>query len=274
MSEQPVGMTLPAVGFGTWPLRGDDAVRVVGSAIGCGYRLVDSAVNYENEGAVGRAVRDSGVPRAEVLVTSKLPGRHHAFGQAVSTIEESVLRTGLDHLDLYLIHWPNPITGRYVEAWRALIAARDRGLVRAIGVSNFLPEHLDRLAAETGELPVVNQIELHPYFPQADVLAFHAEHGIRVQAWSPLGRGNSVTAEPTVRAIADAHSATPAQVVLAWHVSRGVVPLPKASTPHHQRDNLAAADLSLTEHEVARITGLGRPDGRIAGQDPAVHEEF
>ena len=267
-------VTLPPIGFGTWPLRGQEAVRVIGSALDSGYRLIDSAVNYENEGAVGHAVRDSTVPRDEIVVTSKLPGRHHAYEQAVATIEESVLRTGLSHLDLYLIHWPNPVTGKYVEAWQALVDARERGLLRAIGVSNFLPEHIDRIAAETGALPAVNQIELHPYFPQQEALAHHRERGILVEAWSPLGRGNAVTEEPVIRAIAHEHGATPVQVVLAWHLARGVIPLPKASSPEHQRQNLAAAGLTLTESEVAEITALGRTDGRIAGQDPAVYEEF
>lgn len=266
--------SLPAIGFGTWPLRGQEAVRVIGSALDNGYRLIDSAVNYENEGAVGHAVRDSATPRAEIVVTSKLPGRHHAYEQAVATIEESVLRTGLSHLDLYLIHWPNPLTGRYVQAWQALVDTRERGLLRAIGVSNFLPEHIDRIAAETGVLPAVNQIELHPYFPQDEALAYHRERGIQVEAWSPLGRGNDVTEEPVIQGIAQDHGAAPAQVVLAWHLARGVIPLPKASSPEHQRENLAAAELVLTESEVASITALGRADGRIAGQDPAVYEEF
>lgn len=267
-------LSLPPIGFGTYPLRGQDAVRVVTSALANGYRLVDSAFNYENEAAVGRAVRDSDVPREQIILASKLPGRRHAFEQAVATVEESVMRTGLDHIDLYLIHWPNPITDRYVEAWRALIEARDRGLVRAIGVSNFLPEHIERLEAETGVLPAVNQIELHPYFPQVEALAYHHERGIPVEAWSPLGRGNEITSEAVVAEVAAAHAVTPAQAVLAWHVERGVIPLPKASSPEHQRENLAADTLTLTEDEVERITALGRPDGRLAGQDPATYEEF
>lgn len=268
------GLTLPAVGFGTYTLGGVGGADTIARAIDTGYTLLDSAFNYENEGAVGAAVRQSGVPRADLIVTSKLPGRHHAYDQALTTIEESLYRTGLDYLDLYLIHWPNPTTGLYVEAWTALIEAKKRGLVRAIGVSNFLPEHLLRLQTETGILPEVNQVELHPYFPQTEQVEFDREHGIITEAWSPLGRGNDLLAEPALVSIAQAHDVDPGQVVLAWGVARGVVPIPKASSAKRQTGNLAASDITLTDDEVAAITALGRPDGRVAGQDPATYEEF
>lgn len=268
------GFALPAIGLGTYGLNGIAGAASVRSAVEAGYRLVDSAFNYENEGTVGRGVRDADADRASVIVTSKLPGRHHEFDAALRTVEESVYRTGLDAIDLYLIHWPNPAVGRYDEAWRALVEARDRGLVRHIGVSNFLPEHLERLEAETGVRPVVNQIELHPYFPQAEAVAYHRERGIIVEAWSPVGRGNDVTAQPVVGEIAAAHGVSPVQAILAWHVARGVVPLPKSADPGRQRENLAAAEVSLAPDEVAAITALGRPDGRLKGQDPAVYEEF
>ncbi|ASO21166.1 diketogulonate reductase-like aldo/keto reductase [Actinoalloteichus hoggarensis] len=268
------GASLPAVGFGTYRLNGAAGVDTITGAIRLGYRLIDSAVNYENEGAVGAAARRSGVPRDELVITSKLPGRHHAEEKAKAMIEESVLRTGLDHLDLYLIHWPNPREDRYVEAWGALVDARRRGLVRHIGVSNFLPEHVERLVAETGVKPVVNQIELHPYFPQQDALAYHHAQGIVTEAWTPLGRGNDLLDHPTITGIAEAHGASPAQVVLAWHVAVGAIPLPKAASPHRQRENLELDGIGLTEDEVRTITGLGRPDGRAADQDPAVYQEF
>ncbi len=267
------GLTLPAIGFGTAPLRGDAAVDAVRRAIDNGYTLLDSAFNYENEGAVGRAVRTCGRDRDELLVTSKLPGRRHAYDAAVATVQESLYRTGLEYLDLYLIHWPNPITNKYVQAWRALIEARDRGLVKAIGVCNFLPEHLDRLQAETGELPQVNQIELHPYFPQQEMLDYDREHGILTQAWSPLGRGNSLLGEEAITRIAGQLDATPGQVALAWSIARGAIPLPKSASGARQLDNLAAVDLKLTPEQVAAITALGRPDGRLSGQDPAGYEE-
>ena len=179
------GLEVPSIGLGTWPLRGEAGIDAMRNAIGSGYRLIDAAFNYDNEGAVGEAVRRSGVPRDELIVTSSLPGRFHGYQAAIAAIEESVLRTGLDHIDLYLIHWPNPQQDVYVEAWRALIAGRDRGLLRSIGTSNFLPEHLTRLINETGVTPSVNQIELHPYFSQADQRAFDAEHGIVDESWSP-----------------------------------------------------------------------------------------
>ena len=268
------GFTLPAIGFGTWQLWGAEGSATVARAIHNGYTLIDSAFNYENEGAIGHGVRSSGVPREQVIVTSKLPGRHHEPHRAKVAIEESVYRTGLDHIDLYLIHWPNPAQGLYVDAWRALIAAKEQGLVRAIGVSNFLPEHLERLREETGVVPEVNQIEVHPYFPQQEAIDYHAQHGIITEAWSPLGRGNEMLSDPVIRRIADAHGVGLGQVVLAWAVARGVIPIPKAASQARQLENLAAVSLVLDPAEIAAITALGRPDGRMAGQDPATYEEF
>lgn len=264
---------IPAIGFGTYKLDGFAGVETMGGALDLGYRLLDSAMNYENEGAVGLAVRRSAVPRDEIVVTSKLPGRHHAHDAAVTSIEESVMRTGLDHLDLHLIHWPNPSRGLYVEAWQALIEAKARGLVREIGVCNFLPEHLDRLESETGVVPAVNQIEVHPYFPQVDALAEHRRRGIVTQAWSPLGRGRDLLEDPVVTQVAEAHGITPGETVLAWHAAVGTVPLPKASSTERQRSNLAAVEIELDPEAVLRITALGRPDGRLFDGDPAVHEE-
>jgi len=181
---------------------------------------------------------------------------------------------GLDYLDLYLIHWPNPKQNLYVEAWTAMIEAKKRGWLRAIGVCNFLPEYLERLERETGVLPEVNQIELHPYFPQEEQVAFDAAHGIITEAWSPLGRGNDLLSNPALAPIAEAHDANPGQIVLAWDVARGVVPIPKAASSERQTQNLAASGIVLSDDEVAAITALGRPDGRIADQDPATYEEF
>lgn len=268
------GLTLPTIGFGTYKLKGNDGVETIARAINHGYTLLDSAFNYENEGTVGAAVRASGVDREQLIVTSKLPGRHHAFDQALVTVEESVLRTGLDYLDLYLIHWPNPVVNQYVEAWQALLEAKDRGLIKAVGVCNFLPEHLERLQSETGVLPSVNQIELHPYFPQLEALAYHRECGILTEGWSPLGRAGDVLIDPTIKKIADQHGVSSGEVILAWHVAVGSIPIPKASSDERQTQNLAAASLELTEEDISTITALGRPDGRIADQDPAVYEEF
>ncbi len=268
------GLQLPRVGFGTYQLNGVGGVEAIVTAISNGYRLLDSAVNYENEGTVGVAVRSSGVPREQLIVTSKLPGRHHRYDEALATIEESVYRTGLEWIDLYLIHWPLPRVDRYVEAWRALITARDRGIVRHIGVSNFLPEHLQRLVDETGVQADVNQIEMHPYFPQAEALAYHREHHIVTEAWSPLGRGTDLLANPVIVDIATQHQVSPAQVVLAWHTVLGAIPLPKAASSARQRENLDLSSFTLSDQEIDRITALGRTDGRVADQDPATHEEF
>ncbi len=268
------GFTLPEIGFGTYKLNGVNGLDAVERALDAGYTMLDSAFNYENEGMVGKAVRESGVDRDSVQVVSKLPGRHHAHDEAAYTVEESLFRTGLDRLDLYLIHWPNPLVDKYVEAWQALIEAKEKGLVAAIGVCNFLPAHIERLVRETGVRPVVNQIEMHPYFPQEDTLAYDKEHGILTEAWSPLGRNNDLLANPVVTEIAKAHDATPGQTVLAWHIARGAVPIPKAASNKRQIENLQAQDLTLTADEIARITGLARPDGRLAGQDPATYQEF
>lgn len=265
---------ISAIGFGTFALKGEACVASVRSALDCGYRLLDSAFSYENEGAVGRAVRTSSVPREEILVTSKLPGRHHESGAATRAIEESLFRTGLDYLDLYLIHWPNPRRHRYVEAWTALADAQARGLVRAIGVSNFQPEHIERLRAETGLLPAVNQIELHPYFPQPELRDYHAAHGIITEAWTPIGHRANVRSDPVIARIAADHRVSPAQAILRWHVQLGVVPLPKAATADHQRQNLDVFGFALTDEQMSAISALARPDGRTAGQDPMVYEEF
>jgi len=268
------GTTLPAAGLGTYKLSGAGGVEAMRGAIARGYRLLDSAFNYENEGAVGEAVRTCGVPREELRITSKLPGRHHAYAEAVTTVEESLYRGGLDYYDLYLIHWPNPRQQRYAEAWQALVDARARGLVRSIGVCNFLPEHLEHVIAQTGVTPSVNQVELHPYFPQERQRAFDASLGIVTQSWSPLGRGTALLAEPVLQAVARAHGRSVSQVVLRWHLQLGALPLPKSADPERQRENLGIFDFELTGEQMASITALGRPDGRIRGQDPAVYEEF
>lgn len=268
------GHQLPALGFGTYPLRGPDGVDAIVSALRTGYRLIDSAMNYDNEGAVGEAVRRSGVPRDEIMIASKLPGRHHAYEAAISCVHESLYRMQVDHLDLYLIHWPNPSVDRYAEAWRALVDLQRAGLLRSIGVSNFLPEHLDQVIAQSGVTPAVNQVELHPYFPQVEQRQANADRGIRTESWSPLGRGREIFGDPVITGIAEAHGRTPAQIVLRWQVQLGTVPLPKAASAERQQENLAVFDFSLDDDQVAAITALGRPDGRLFGADPASHEEF
>ena len=268
------GVRLPALGFGTYKLNGSSGVDDMAAAIACGYRLLDSAFNYENEGALGAAIRKAGVPREELRITSKLPGRRHHFDEAIATVEESLYRAQLDYYDLYLIHWPNPSKGLYVEAWQALIEARKRGLVRSIGVCNFLPEHLQRIIGETGVTPAVNQVELHPYFPQAEQRAFDQAHGIVTESWSPLGRANHLMQEASLQAIADRLGRSVVQVILRWHVQLGAVPLPKASNRARQAENLSVFDFELTPADMATIATLARPDGRTFDQDPARYEEF
>lgn len=268
------GATLPAIGLGTYSLDDAEGVDAMVSALKAGYRLLDTAVNYGNEEAVGEAIRRSGLPRDQVRVTSKIPGRHHGHDDAMTSTRESLQRLGLDHLDLHLIHWPNPSVGKYVEAWQALVDLQQQGLVRSIGVSNFTEEHLDAVIAATGVTPAVNQIELHPYFPQEHMRAVNAARGIVTESWSPMGKRQAPFDEPPVVAAAQAHGVTPGQVILRWHVQLGALPIPKSATPQRQRENIDVFDFELSPDEMAAITALGRPDGRLFGGDPDTHEEM
>ncbi|WP_126425204.1 aldo/keto reductase [Brevibacillus marinus] len=268
------GVTLPVIGLGTYTLRGSEGVHAIVSAIEMGYRLLDSAYNYENEGTVGEAVRRSSVPREQLRIASKLPGRYHAYDKAVKAIQESLYRANLDYYDLYLIHWPNPKQDLYLEAWQALIDAKKWGLVRSIGVSNFLPEHIERLVKETGVKPSVNQIELHPFFNQAEQRKWHAANNIVTESWSPLARANDILQNDTLQKIANRHNKSVPQVILRWHYQLGAISIPKSSSPARQLENLSIFDFSLDETEMSMISGLTRPDGRIRNQDPAVYEEF
>ena len=268
------GTELPVIGFGTTSLRGTDGLAAMLSAIDVGYRLIDTAVNYANEMTVGEALRRSGVPRPEFRVTSKIPGRHHAYDDAVVSTHESLGRLGVDHIDLHLIHWPNPKRDLYTEAWRALVDLQRDGLVTSIGVSNFTAEHLDRIMHTSGVVPAVNQIEMHPYFPQEDLRAVHDSLGIRTVAWSPLAKAGALFAEEPVRAAAQRHAVSPAQVVLRWHFELGSVPIPKSTVPEHQLSNGDIFGFELTDDEVAAISALGRDDGRLFDGDPNEHYEM
>ena len=268
------GTTIPPIGFGTSGLRGDDAVTAVTSALEKGYRLIDTAVNYGNEAEVGEAIRRSGIPRDEIVVTSKIPGRHHAYDDAIASTRESLERLGLDRIDVHLIHWPNPGQAKYHETWRALVQLRDDGLVRSPGVSNFTEAHLTRVIDDTGVTPVLNQIELHPYFPQDEMRATHDRLGIVTESWSPFARKQAVFEEQPVQRAADAHGVTPGQVILRWHLQLDALPIPKAKTPARQEQNLELDGFELSEDEMAAIGGLARPDGRWFGGDPDTHEEM
>lgn len=268
------GTSLPAIGFGTYPLKGADGIAAMVSAIEAGYRLLDSAVNYENETEVGEAVRRAGLPRDEVAIATKIPGRFHAKDLALQSLRDSADRLGVERVDVALIHWPNPSQDLYPQAWHALVEAQRDGLVRTIGVSNFTEQHLRRIIDETGVTPAVNQIELHPYFPQPQMRAVHEELGIRTQAWSPMGKRQAPFDEPAVAGAATAHDVTPGQVILRWHVQLGSLPLPKSATPERQRQNLDVFGFELTGPEMDAITALARPDGRLFGGDPDTHEEM
>ena len=265
------GTSVPVLGFGTYPLRGDDGVRAIASALEVGYRLIDTAVNYRNEREVSEAIRASGVDRGDVFVQTKVPGRDHRGAR--DCIETSLQVMGLEYLDSVLIHGPNPSQGAYVQAWQGLVEAQEAGLVRSIGVSNFHPHHLDAIIEATGVTPASNQIEMHPSFPQAEQRADDEARGVVTQAWSPIGRGEIFEAAPVV-ASARAHDVTPAQVVLRWHLHLGSLPLPKSADPRRQQANLQVLGFDLSEAEVKAITALGRPDGRLFDADPDTHEEM
>ncbi|RRQ25408.1 aldo/keto reductase [Rhodococcus sp. Eu-32] len=266
------GTSLPAVGLGTVKADGEDMTATVGSALDAGYRLIDTALRYETEGGVGDAVRASSVTRDDILVTTKIPGRYHGYDEAKESVRLSLANLGLEQIDLLLIHWPLPKVDKYVDTWRSMIDMQKDGLVKSIGVSNFTEAHLDRIAQETGVLPVVNQVELHPYFPQADLRAYHAEHGIVTESWSPLGRGSELLKLAPIADAAAAHDVSAGQVVLRWHHQLGAVPLPKSSNPDRQRQNLDIFGFELTDAEVSAISSLER--GRIWDQDPDTYEEF
>ena len=268
------GKIIPQIGFGTYKLNGASGVHAIVSALNQGYRLLDTAYNYENEGAVGKAIEQSHVSRDQIIVTSKLPGRYQDYNATMIAIQESIYRLNVEYIDLYLIHWPNPRQGKFVEAWRAMIDAQSAGLIKSIGVCNFLPEHIETLEQETGVLPSINQIELHPYFNQEDMISYHNDKGIITQAWSPLGRASEVINDKDIEAIATKYDKTIPQVILRWHIQKGVVPIPKATSVARQIQNKEVFDFTLEHEDIEKINTLTQKDGRLKGQDPAVYEEF
>jgi diketogulonate reductase-like aldo/keto reductase len=261
--------TLPAIGLGTYGLRDGVGIDAMVSAIEAGYTLLDTALNYENEREVGEAVRRSEI---RPLVATKLPGRHHGYDETLRSFDESIGNLGLDHVDLYLIHWPNPSVDKYADSWRAMIELQKQGRVTSIGVSNFTAAFIERLEAETGVLPAVNQIELHPRFSQPEMRAFHASKGILTQSWSPLARRKEVTGEPVIEQLAAKHGKTPTQVVLRWHHQLGALPIPKSANPQRQRENIDIFDFELSDDDLAQVATL--ESERLWGGDPLTHEEM
>ena len=260
------GVTMPQLGFGVFLVPADEVVEPVRVALETGYRLIDTAKLYGNEEGVGRAIAASGIPRDEIFVTTKVWNTEQGYDSTLRAFDDSVKRLGLDQLDLYLIHWPMPAQDRYVDTWRALERLYADGRVRAIGVSNFAETHLERLLAETGTAPAVDQVELHPGFTQDSLREFNRAHGIVTESWSPLGRGQGLLDSPVVEAIAAAHDRTPGQVVLRWHLQLGLVVIPKSVRPARIRENFAVFDFDLDDSEMSALSALDQP-GRI-GPDP------
>ncbi len=254
------GRAIPALGLGTYKIPDAHAASVVRDALDVGYGLVDTAALYENERGVGTGL----VNQPDIFLTTKL--WHDRHDDAEAALDESLALLGRESVDLYLIHWPHPAGGKFVQAWRSLVRLRDAGKARSIGVSNFLPEQIEAIADATGVMPVLNQIELHPRFQQRRLREFHARHDIVTQSWSPLGQGATLDI-PAIRQLADKHGASPAQVILAWHLAHGLSAIPKASGHDHLADNLGALAVTLDDADIAAIDALDTPSGRI-GPDP------
>ncbi|AGI87011.1 aldo/keto reductase [Streptomyces albidoflavus] len=257
------GVPMPQLGLGVWQVPDAQAPEVVVTALEAGYRKIDTASAYGNEVGTGKGISMSGIPRQEVFVTTKVWNTDHGYDSTLGAFDQSLDRLGLDYVDLYLIHWPVPSAGRYVETYRALERIHAEGRARVIGVSNFLREHLDRLAAETDVVPAVNQIELHPQHQQAAARALHAERGIVTEAWSPLGSGRGLLDGPAVAAVARKHGKSPGQVVLRWHLQLGHVVVPKSAHPGRIAENADVFDFSLDASDMAAFAALeeGRPLG-------------
>jgi 2,5-diketo-D-gluconate reductase A len=271
MPEQPTvtlnnGVVMPQLGFGVWQVPDDEAFPAVATALEAGYRSIDTAAMYRNESGVGKAIAGSGIARDELFVTTKLNNDGHGRDVTLRAFEQSRKNLGLDYVDLYLIHWPLPAQDRYVETWQAFETLLRDGVVRAIGVSNFHTPHLQRVIDESGTVPAVNQIELHPYLTQQPLREFDATHRIATEAWSPLASGGDVLADPVITSLAEKYGKTPAQVILAWHLQLGNVVIPKSVTPARIRENFAVFDFELDADDVVAISELDR-DGRT-GPNP------
>ena len=261
------GNSIPQLGYGVWQIEDNGAADAVGTALETGYRHIDTASIYGNEVGVGRGIAASSVPREDIFLTTKLWNSDQGFEKAIAALDASLERLGTDYVDLYLIHWAMPQQGTYLESWRALIELKKQGKVRSIGVSNFPQAQLREIIADTGVTPAIHQIELHPYLSQEDMRAVHSEFGIATEAWSPLGQDGEILKDPVIVEIAGKHGISRAQVVLAWHLAKGIVAIPKSVTPARIAENFAAANVTLDAADIAAIDELTRKDGRI-GPDP------
>lgn len=260
------GKTIPQVGLGVWQTPNEDAAPAVKAALEAGYRHIDTAAVYENEEGVGEGIRGSGIPRREVFLTTKLWNNDQGYDQALKAFDASLKRLGTDYVDLYLIHWPSAHRGLFVETWKALVKLREEGRAKSIGVSNFYPDHIDRIVAETGVVPAINQIELHPDFQQRESRAFHEKHQIATQSWSPLGQGKLLN-HPEIGKMAERLGRTPAQVIIRWHIDTGLVVIPKSVTPSRIVENFKVFDFKLAAEDLDVIGKLDNADARI-GPDP------
>lgn len=264
------GVEMPQLGFGVWQVPDDEAERAVFSALEAGYRSIDTAAIYGNEEGTGKALAASGVPRKDLFVTTKLWNSDQGYDSTLRAFDASLEKLGLEYLDLFLIHWPLPARGKYVDSYKAFEKLTADGRVKAIGVSNFLTDHLDHLIAETSVIPAVNQIELHPHLQQHAAREYHAEQGIATEAWSPLGSGKGLLEVPAIVAVAQKHGRTPAQVVLRWHLQLGNVVIPKSVTPSRIKENIDVFDFSLDTEDLAAISALN--EDRRLGPDPATFD--
>ena len=271
MIDQPTitfhdGNKIPQVGLGVWQTPNDTAVTAVKAALANGYRHIDTAAIYENEQGVGEGIATSGFDRSEIFLTTKLWNSEQGYDSTLKAFETSLKRLGTDYVDLYLIHWPAPKRDQYVDTWKAFSQLQKEGRARSIGVSNFYPEHLQRLIDETGITPVINQIELHPDFPQKDARAYHEKHQIITQSWSPLGQG-TLLENPVVGKVAAKHGRTPAQVITRWHIDNGLVVIPKSVTPSRIEENFHVFDFKLDQEDITTFASLEKGGKRI-GPDP------
>ncbi|GAX48691.1 oxidoreductase [Streptomyces olivochromogenes] len=264
------GVEMPQLGFGVWQVPDDEAEQAVATALESGYRSIDTAAIYGNEEGTGKAIAASGIAREELFVTTKLWNSDQGYDSTLRAFDTSLEKLGLDYLDLYLIHWPLPTRGKYIDTYKAFEKLYSDGRIKAIGVSNFYPEYLEELIEATSVIPAVNQIELHPHLQQHAVREYHAQQGIATEAWSPLGSGKGLLEVPAIIAIAQKHNRTPAQIVLRWHIQLGNVVIPKSVTPSRIKENIDVFDFSLDTEDIAAISALN--EDRRVGPDPATFD--